>query len=152
MTIRLTAANVAFRQLRRTIELLARVPGRTAALAAPKLTGLLQQQFADGADPYGRPWRPLKASTLATGRTPPPLTGFTGRLKSGTEAAARADHAGIRIRVGAPYGAFHQVGFRVGKTRVPPRRILPAFGLPRSWSIAIRSAAIQAGQEARLGT
>jgi hypothetical protein len=40
---------------------------------------------------------------------------------------------GLTIRIGARYGAFHQVGFRVGKTKVKPRKILPSQGMPSSW-------------------
>jgi hypothetical protein len=115
------------------------------------VTKLVQDQFDKGVDPYGRPWAPLAASTLAKGRRPPPLT-ETRRLREGTRAyVMRAHYAGLRVVVGAPYGYFHQVGFRVGRTKVKPRRILPQFGLPRAWSDALRAASRQAASEAVRG-
>jgi hypothetical protein len=140
----------ALRGLERTLERLVYVPRKVAIIAAPKLTALVHRQFADGTDPYGRPWRGLRPSTLATGRRNPPLTGFTRRLKDGTKARPRAGgRAGIEFRIGARYGKFHQTGFRVGRTYVSPRRILPQFGLPQAWSRVLNEATRQAIREAR---
>lgn len=124
-----SAFRAALRDIRKTIEELAYLPHKLAVVAAPDITRSLQLQFATGTDPYGRPWAPLKPSTLRK-HGPPPLTD-TGRLKSGT--FARAGRGGILIEVGASYGAFHQVGFRRGKTRVPARKILPSRGMPAAW-------------------
>ena len=145
-------ANLAIASLGRliqTIETLARAPRRVAILAAPELTKLLRIQYLTGTDPYGRPWRALKPSTLAKGRHPPPLTD-TKRLRDGTRAmVAPGGRAGIRLKLGAPYGFFHQVGFRVGKTKVAPRRILPQFGIPATWRKVLDDASRRALQEAR---
>jgi len=136
-------------RLERVIEELAYAPRKVAVVAAPKLTRLLQQQFRRGEDPYGRPWAPLRPSTLARGRRPPPLTD-TRRLRDGTKATPYpGGRAGIRLKVGRPYGYFHQVGFRVGRTRVPPRRILPQFGMPAAWREALAEAAREVGRQAR---
>lgn len=121
---------------------LAAVPRKVAEQAAPRIDRLLQAQFRTGRDPYGNAWAALKASTLKTGRRPPPLTGFTRQLRTGTKATAA--RSGIRIEVGARYGFFHQAGFRVGKTRVPPRRILPQYGMPREWSAVLTRSAKEA--------
>ena len=142
-------ANLAIADLGRlikTIERLAMLPRSVARIAAPKLNEILQQEFELGQDPYGRPWAPLRPSTLARGRRPPPLTDRRN-LRDGTK--ARPLPAGISISLGARYGFFHQAGFRVGRTRVPPRRILPQYGLPRAWSAILTAAAKQAAREAR---
>ena len=147
--VRRGGASVAVAELGRlmkVIEKLAYVPKRMAVIAAPKLSALLLEQFTSGRDPYGRAWRPLKPSTLARGRRPPPLTDKK-KLRDGTKATP--GRAGIRLSVGASYGIFHQVGFHVGKTWVAPRRILPQFGMPATWKRALDESARQAVREAR---
>jgi len=135
-------------RLIKTIERLSDLPRAVAIEAAGPLTAELRKQFDSGTDPYGRPWAPLRPTTLAKGRHEPPLTD-TGRLRDGSRAAvAPGGRAGLRLMVGAKYGYFHQVGFRVGRTTVPPRRILPQFGLPRAWSLILRQAARTAAKRA----
>lgn len=141
-------------RLEQVVRRLGEVPRKVATIAAPALTKLLQAQYREGVDPYGRPWAPLKPATLATGRRPPPLTGFTRTLKRGTRAEQpRANYAGIRLVGGAQYGYFHQVGYRNARTgrQVPARRILPQFGMPRAWSAVLSGAARQAARQARGG-
>lgn len=146
------SAAVALRKLAgltRVIDQIALVTRRAARYAAPALTKLLRAEFAAGSDPYGRAWRGLMASTKARGRRNPPLTD-TRRLKNSTKAMPMfGGRAGVRLVVGQPYGVFHQFGFRVGRTRVKPRRILPQFGLPGSWRAAIERAALRATREAK---
>jgi phage gpG-like protein len=144
-----TAAVAALRSLQKTLERLAYVPRKVAVIAAPRLTKLVQAQFRAGVDPYGVAWRPLRPATIAKGRRSPPLTD-TRRLRNGTKASARSGgRAGLVLKAGAPYGAFHQVGFRVGRTRVAPRRIFPQRGLPAAWRAVLDAAARQAAREAR---
>jgi phage gpG-like protein len=127
-----SACIAALRSVRRAIEELAYLPRKLAVAAAPMISGELRNQFVRGVDAYGNPWAPLKPSTLRK-HGPPPLTD-TRRLRDGTRAYARTGgRAGIVVEIGAPYGAFHQLGFRVGRTKVPARRILPNRGLPAKW-------------------
>jgi hypothetical protein len=136
------AAIASIGRLQRTLDRLIELPRKIAAEAKPDIDKLLRAQFRDGVDPYGRPWAPLRPSTIATGRRAPPLTGFTRQLRDGTMVKlGGGNRAGLRIQVGKPYGYFHQVGFRVGSTRVQPRRILPQQGMPRAWSAALNRAA-----------
>ena len=138
-------------KIRQTLGRLAEVPRRAAVIAAPQLTKLLRQQFAEGVDPYGRAWAPLSAATLAKGRRPPPLTA-TRALRRGTRASVlRANYAGIHLSLGAPYGYFHQVGFRVGRRRVPARRILPQTGVPSAWRAVVQAAIQKAARRAKGG-
>jgi phage gpG-like protein len=127
-------AIAALRDVQKTLDRLAEVPRKLAIAAAPDITELLQSQFDVGVNPYGERWRPLRPRTLAKGRRNPPLTD-TGKLRSGTKArpSPRGNTAGLQVVLGAKYGAFHQVGFRVGKTKVAPRRVLPNRGLPKAW-------------------
>lgn len=134
-------------RMQRTIERLAFVPRRAAQIAAPEITKLLASYFADGRDPYGRSWKPLSPATLAK-HGPPPLT-HTRTLSSGTKAVAmRAHYAGIALKVGAKYGYFHIVGFRNGKRKVPARPFFPTRGMPRQWSVILKSSCLAAVKEA----
>lgn len=136
------------RQVRRVVEELAYVPRRLAVDAAPEIDRLIQTQFRVGVDPYGNRWAPLRPATLRK-HGPPPLTD-RGNLSSHTVARPTpGGRAGITIRIGRPYGAFHQIGFRVGKTRVKPRRILPNRGMPASWREILNRKARELGQRAR---
>lgn len=128
-------------RLKETLYRLSEAPRRVAFIAAPLLDVLLKRQFLDGVDPYGRPWAPLKPATLRK-HGPPPLTD-TGVLRDGTLAKPKAQK-GIQVEVGASYGQFHQTGFVIGRTRVPPRRILPQFGMPKAWSDILKQAAREA--------
>jgi hypothetical protein len=127
-----SACIAAMRQVRRSVEELARLPHKLAVVAAPLISAELRDQFRAGVDPYGVPWAPLKPSTLKR-HGPPPLTA-TRALRDGTK--AYAGRGGIMMVLGRSYGAFAQTGFRVGHARnvkVPARRILPNRGLPASW-------------------
>ena len=141
-------APAAFGRLEKVLERLAYVPRRAAVIAAPLLTRELRKQFRQGVDPYGRPWAPLAASTLAKGRRPPPLTD-TGAAAGATKAMVRSgNRAGIHIVFGRGYLYFAQSGFRVGRTIVKPRRILPQQGMPAAWREILKRAAKQAFREA----
>lgn len=140
----------AMSDVKRAVEELARLPRKLSVAAAVPLSGLLRNQFVTGVDPYGAPWAPLKPSTLRQ-HGPPPLT-VTGALRAGTKVEPMGgSRAGIKITVGAPYGAFHQVGFRVGRTRVPARRILPNRGIPRAWREVLDRNARFLAQQAMAG-
>ncbi len=130
------------------IERLSDVPARTAAIAAPKLDRLVQRQFENGVDPYGRPWAPLRPSTIGTGRKPPPLTGFTRKLRDGTGVKVRpGGRAGLVVKIGAPYGTFHQTGTRF----MVARRIMPQFGMPAAWRAVLTDASREACQSIDIG-
>lgn len=117
-----------------------KLPEVLASEAAPEITRLLQKQFDEGTDPYGRSWRSLMPSTMARGRQNPPLTD-TRKLRNGTKAYALPGKEGLRLTVGASYATFHQTGFHSGRTYVAPRRIFPREGLPRSWVKILNDAA-----------
>jgi len=137
-------------RLEKVLDRLIDLPRKVAAEAKPEIDRLLRQQFRQGVDPYGKPWAPLRPATLDTGRRPPPLSA-SGLLRSGTKVMlGGGNRAGLRIQVGAPYGYFHQVGFRNARTERPvkPRRILPQFGMPRAWSAALHRAASRIARRA----
>jgi len=143
------AAVVAFARVKRVLDEIVGVPRKVAVAVAPELTGLLQQQFASGVDPYGRAWASLKPATLARGRRAPPLTDKRA-LRDGTRARVLdGNRAGLHIVVGARYGAFHQTGTKY----MVARRILPSQGMPMAWRrllvAATRRLAKQAAEASR---
>jgi hypothetical protein len=148
------AATASIAQLQRILDRLMELPRKMAAEVKPDLDRLLRKQFQQGTDPYGKTWAPLRPATIATGRRNPPLTGFTRRLRDGTHVRlGGGNRAGLRIQLGEPYGYFHQVGYKNARTgrRVPPRRILPQFGMPREWSAALTAAAKRLARRAERG-
>ena len=146
----LMQAPAAMGKLLATLERLAYVPRKVAVLAAPRITRELQVQFRQGRDPYGTPWAPLKPSTLQR-HGPPPLTD-SGAGRDATKATALASNrAGIHITLGRAYLYFAQSGFRVGRTKVKPRRILPQSGIPATWRDILVASARQAVREAARG-
>lgn len=130
----LRAASAAMQTYGKAIRQLARVPAQAAAAVAPKIEKLVREEFDRGCDPYGEPWAPLAQATLDKGRTPPPLTD-SGDLGEVDVKPMRG--SGVSVTLGAPYGAFHQVGFHVEGKPVPSRPPLPVHGLPESWRDAI---------------
>ena len=121
-------------RLQRVLVELDQLPRRVAVLAEPAITKALQKEFASGTDPHGRKWR-----KLSTGK--PSHLPESGKLRKGTRAAPMpGGRKGLRIILGAKYGAFHQTGTR----RMPARRILPDKGMPASWRLAFERAHRQA--------
>lgn len=114
------------------------VPSRVAARVAPLLAAELQTEFDSGTDPYGAPWAPLAPSTLAHGRTPPPLTD-TGAMR-GSARVAPLRGSGIGITIDHP-AAVHQAG--APSKNIPARPILPAEDeLPQNWQDIIEDATV----------
>lgn len=114
-------------QTSRALRELAQVPSRAAARVALELRAELMRSFAQGTDPYGRRWAPLKPSTLAKGRRPPPLT-HTGRGKRGIKFAPLRG-AGVSITSSVGYLGTHM---RATPDRAA-RKFLPEGVLPKRW-------------------
>jgi hypothetical protein len=109
------------------------VPAQASTEAAAGINRLLQQEYSQGSDPYGKPWAPLKASTLSKGRSPPPLTA-SGQMRGGTKATPMSG-GGIQIEAPSPAN-FHQSGTK----NMAKRPILPEKGLPVAWKAEIDKA------------
>ena len=125
-------------ELDAVLDELIQVPRKIAVDVAPKITKLLQREFSQGVNPYGRRW-----ARLSTGA--PSHLRKTGKLARGTRAMPGiGGRAGIRVVVGAPYGAFHQTG----TSNMPARKILPDRGMPSSWRTAFEMSARKLAREA----
>ena len=131
-----------------TIGELRRVPRLTAVKAQAPILRAVQDEFVKGQDPYGRPWAPLRPSTLAI-HGPPPLSRSLTLAVDTDVSLLDGIKNGLAITLGAAYGYFHQVGFRHGRSTVPPRRPLPQFGMPRAWREIIERATKAAIDEIR---
>jgi hypothetical protein len=114
------------------------LPDRIADRLPAEFSALLDEQFSTGVDPYGDPWAPLADSTIATGRSPPPLTD-TGAMHA--SAVVSASGGVVTMSVDDPAG-FHQTGTR----NMPAREVLPtdARGLPPAYELAIVRVATEA--------
>jgi hypothetical protein len=115
-----------------------------AVLASPTIQAAIESEYANGRDPYGTPWKPLKPATIAKGRHAPPLTDM-GLMRARTRVTPRLGRPGIRITLPERPGAFHQTGTR----HMVARQVLPFRGMPRIWADALRRASVQAMKEAR---
>ena len=128
------AGQAALKSVARSVRGLSAVPSRAARAAASEIADRIQEQFDGGVDAYGRPWATLRPSTLAKGRTPPPLTD-SASMRDGIQVKP-ARGAGITIVIGEPYASFHQVGTR----NMVARPILPTHGFPDTWRRAVADA------------
>ncbi len=122
-------------RLAATLRDLAHIPSQVSTEVSKEISKELTKEYTSGSDPYGKPWAPLKPSTLKKGRHPPPLTD-TGRMKSGTKAVPLPG-AGVGIVVGAPYGVYHQTGTK----NMEARPILPNKGMPAKWREIVKRVA-----------
>ena len=113
---------------------LADLPSRITSDVATDINALLEQEFDDEADPYGRAWAPLAESTIKR-KGHSQILHETGALRAGTQALAMGGK-GIEI-VSLDYGQYHQSGTGT----MPARKILPdgANELPKAWSAAIEA-------------
>jgi hypothetical protein len=117
--------------LAKSIRQLSRVPAQTASAVAEQLSSELEQGYAAGIDPYGQAWAPLRPSTLARGRTPPPLTD-TGAMRSASVVSPLGG-AGVGFGGLPEYAVYHQEG----TAQMARRRVLPDAGLPSAWRAII---------------
>ena len=106
-----------------------------AELAAPRIDYAIEQEFAEGRDPYGNAWARLRPATLAKGRTPPPLTD-TGAMRESV--TVRPTPHGLYITVDWP-AHFHQRGTKY----MAARPILPEQTLPPRWVATIEQCALE---------
>jgi len=116
-------------QLKASLQRTLKVPQQVAIKFAPTLASFIKQEFATGTDPFGDPWKPLKANTIAKGRTPPPLTSSGNARDSLT-----VSPAGARDRGSLPgYLRYH----------LTSRPVLPLRGdtWPDKWVQAIKDQA-----------
>jgi phage gpG-like protein len=120
-------------------------PQEMLSSVGQSLTTLLDLQFRESKDPYGRPWVPL------TSRQGQPLRN-TGQHLANT-VNYQVDGSAVEVGVGFRYAATHQYGatirpvrarklrFRINgrevfadEVTIPARPILPLNGLPQEWN------------------
>lgn len=107
---------------------LAHVPSRASRGAAVSIGKLIQRQFDTGTDPYGRPWKPLKRSTIE--RKGHAQIGVDSRKMRDSIDVRPMSGAGVQITVGPEYSAYF----------ARRRPLFPNKGLPVTWRKAITDA------------
>ena len=130
-----------FANLKKMIAGLGSIPSQIARDASEGIAQAIQDEFDAGTDPFGTAWAPLKKSTIAKGRTPPPLTD-TSDMRDGIEVKPMRG-AGISVTIPDP-GVHHQYGTR----DMPARPIFPDH-MPDTWQRAISDAADDAFARAK---
>jgi hypothetical protein len=126
-------------QLAENIGKLGTVPSRAAPMVATGIGDLIEQEFEEGRDPYGRAWAELTDATLAkrSQTTEPPLTD-DGDMRRSVDVRPRAG-AGIGITIDHP-AAPHQTGWNGPQGHGPARPILPGMKMPIAWRETIDAA------------
>lgn len=120
--------------LRANLNKLARIRSQVAKAGAQGITNQIHADTSSGLDCYGKPFAPLKPSTLAKGRRPPPMVA-TGASLDATRAKPLAG-AGIAVDVGGAY----EHHLRKTKNR-EARQVVPVrAGLPASWNRRLKLA------------
>lgn len=132
-----------FRDLAANLAKLDGIPSRIAAEVAGEINASIQDQFSGGADPYGKPWKPLLPQTVRRKGGDSRILMRTDSL-AGETTAKPAAGAGIEI-TSIDYGNFHQTGTK----HMVPRKILPdGDELPETWTNAIQTATENAFKKA----
>ena len=126
-----------FGKLKALVGRLEQVRPSVARKLAPRLDRRLQACFDAGTDPYGKPWAPLKPSTLVRKGGDARILIRTGMSRALTYVAALGQGVGITIG-GALGWHMNPTAHRVA------RPILPVHGLPATWR---QDAADVAGEE-----
>jgi hypothetical protein len=106
----------------------AAIPRELAKALAPKIDARLQTMFATGTDPYGRPWEPLKASTIKRKGGNSTILVRDNNLAPGTYAIATGGRLVITIGPAGQYAQDGDPGTR------EPRMVAPAHGMPKTWN------------------
>jgi phage gpG-like protein len=129
------AAVAALASVARSLRALSQVPSQFAKESASSLQEVIEAQFANEQDPYGRPWTPLKPSTVKRKGGDTRILRETDRMLDSLQIKPMSG-AGLSITLDPPYAAFHQVGTK----DMPARPILPRAGLPDTWRRALADA------------
>lgn len=107
----------------------AEAPQRLAKELAPMLDERTRDMFANESDPYGKPWAPLKASTIRRKKGNSVILYRANLLGPGTYVL----YTGRRlVFTYGPAAQYAQDGDQ-GRGNRPPRLLAPAYGIPKTW-------------------
>jgi hypothetical protein len=107
----------------------AEVPQRVAKELAPMLDQRARDMFTNEADPYGKPWAPLAASTVRRKKGNGVVLYRNNELGPGTYVL----YTGRRLVFTYGPGAQYAQDGDQGRGNRPPRLLAPTFGIPKSW-------------------
>ncbi len=116
---------------------------------SPKINERIRDMFTNETDPYGRPWAPLKASTLRRKRYSaggPIILSRTFELGNSSYAL----YTGKRVVI--TYGEAGQYAHEgdSGRGNRPPRLLLPSLGIPKTWKVDLEAATNEAAVQVKL--
>ncbi len=115
-----------FGKLRENLEKLAKIPDLVTNAAATEIKALVQDEFNQGRDPYGRQWAPLKRGGASYLYSSGATRGSFDLKISGTDIELFVDWRII----------FHAAGTE----HMPARPLFSVGVMPPSWSNAIERA------------
>lgn len=120
-----------------------------AKALAPRIDQRIRDMYTNETDPYGRPWAPLKTSTLRRKRKSPGGSIILSRTFELSN-SSYALYTGKRIVI--TYGASGQYAQEgdSGRGNRPPRLIMPSFGMPKTWKADAEAAAAEVAKRVRI--
>ncbi len=120
-------------QLARNVGKLAMVPSRAAKAVSAGISDLIEEEFEQGTDPYGRAWQPLTDATLEkrSQTVEPPLTDY-GEMRRALEVRPMRG-SGVAITIPHP-AEDHQTGWSGSVGAGPARPVLPDGPMPARWA------------------
>lgn len=123
---------------------LAHVPSKAAAKVADALKVLVQHQFLEGQDPYGKEWKPLAPATVERKQSEAILIDSGSMFRSLDVRPMQG--SGVSITIDSP-AQIHQTGWDGAQGKGPARPILPTKAFPETWRNAIDAVVLGQIQE-----
>lgn len=121
-------------KLAQNLAQLAKIPSQLSKPVSEEINKLIQTQFAQQQDPYGKAWAKLSPYTIHK-KGHSSILFETGKLAASTIAVPMSG-AGVELR-SVDYGNFHQFGTKY----MVAREILPGRDeLPLAWQAVIQKA------------
>jgi len=130
--------------IRRALRELVRVPSRITGRGSVEIEKLWRRSYMASQDPYGNEWAALKPSTIRKKGHDWIMVDTQETLNQ--TRVKRLSAAGIVLQTGGK-AAWHMQA----TANRPARRVLPAFGLPKTWRAKLRAIAAQEFKRAVTG-
>lgn len=125
-----------FEGIRNALRELTRVPSRVTGRGAPAIEQMWRRNYMASKDPYGNEWAGLRPSTIKKKGHDWIMVDTQETLNQ--TRVKRLSAAGLVLQTG------HKASWHMQATaNRPARRVLPAFGLPKTWRAKLREIATE---------